>query len=89
MDSASVEQVFTASGTAVAESCTCMKNNRGMHNGTASVTFATQEQATEIKLQFDGQEVGQPPRVIKIYWDRFKNQPDDEEGAPNASNHKV
>ena len=51
----------------------------GRNAGTASISFATVEQAVKIKNDFEGKDVGTPSRTIRLLWDRYKNQPEDEE----------
>lgn len=50
----------------------------------ASIVFASQEEAARIKLDFEGIEVGLPPRNLRLRWDRYKNQPDSAEGVVAA-----
>jgi RNA recognition motif-containing protein len=68
LDDEGLAEVFAAQGTIV--SAECNVNRSGRRAGTASVVYESVEVATAAMETLQGTEVGDPPRQIRIRWDR-------------------
>jgi cold shock CspA family protein len=58
------------------EKAVCNVNRTGRRTGTAAVVFSTQAEAEKAMAELSGQEIGDPPREMRIKWDRYFNAED-------------